>query len=148
MAKKSPTVVTLKEYVLGIAKVFPDAFFSGFSRNGRPILHRIRPSKLLYAKQIVPDIVTCAFYGNGYYISISWQDNRIQGNGLPFHQYERYRVPDELTSFVLNSTLAKLNNLLNVLKKDPEIKCDAFTRVMHQLDVIRTADAFDDDDDD
>ena len=148
MAKKSPTVVTPKEYVLSITKAFPDALFSGFSRNGRPMQHRIRPSKLLYAKQIVPDIVTCAFSGDGYFVSVAWHNDKLHGYGNSFHTYDKYAVPDELTNLILNPTMAKLNALLKVIKQDPAIKCDTFAKVTHRMHQVRAADTIIDDDDD
>lgn len=154
MAKKSPssksknssTVVTLKEYVLGITKVFPNAIFSVFSEQDNIKRHKVRAPELLHAKQSSPEMVTCAFSGDGYFVSVAWHHDKLHGYGDSFHTYDKYNIPDELTNLILNPTMAKLNALLKVIKQDPAIKCDTFVEVTHQMNQIRTADAFDDDD--
>lgn len=148
MPKKSPHDITLKEYILGITKVFPDAIFSVFSKQNNIKRHKVRGAELLHAKQSSPEMVTCAFSGDGYFISIAWTPNKLHGYGDAFHTYEKYAVPDELTSLILNPTMAKLSALLKVLKQDPLIKCDTFAEVTRRMHQVRAADTITDDDDD
>ena len=148
MAKKSPTLITLKEYVLGITKVVPDAVFSVFSEHSNIKRHKVRASELLHAKQSIPEMVTCAFSGNGYFVSVAWHDDKLQGYGDSFHTYDKYAVPDELTNLRLDPTIVKLNALLKVLKQDPAIKCDTFVEVTHRMRQVRAADTIIDDDED
>lgn len=148
MAKKSPTLVTLKEYVLGITKVFPDAMFSVFSEQNNIKRHKVRAPELLHGKQFSPEMVTCAFSGDGYFVSVALHHDKLHGYGNSFHTYDKYAVPDELTNLILNPTMAKLNALLKVIKQDPTIKCDTFAEVTHRMNQVRAADTIIDDDDD
>lgn len=148
MAKKSSSVVTLKEYVLGITKVFPNAVFSVFSEHSNIKRHKVRAPELLYAKQSSPEIVTCAFSGDGYFVSVAWRHDNLHGYGDSFHTYDKFAVPDELTNLRLDPTIEKLNALLKVIKQDPAIKCDTFVDVTHRMRQVRAADDITDDDDD
>ena len=148
MAKKSPTHITLKEYVLGITKVFPDAVFSVFSEQNNIKRHKVRAPELLHAKQSSPEIVTCAFFGDGYFVSVAWRNDKLHGNGDSFHTYDKYAVPDELTNLILDPTILKLNALLKVIKQDSTIKCDTFIEVTHRMRQVRAADDIIDDDED
>lgn len=148
MAKKSSSVVTLKKYVLAITKVFPDAMFSVFSEQNNIKRHKVRAPELLHAKQFIPEMVTCAFSGNGYFVSVVWHHDRLHGYGDSFHTYDKYAVPDELSNLRLDPTIAKLNALLKVIKQDPKIKCDTFSEVTHRKNQVRIADTIIDDDED
>lgn len=148
MSKKSSPVVTLKEYVLGITKVFPNAIFSVFSEQDHIKRHKVRAPELLHAKQSSPEMVTCAFSGDDYFVSVAWHHDRIHGYGDSFHTYEKSTIPDELTNLILDSTMAKLNALLKVIKHDPTIKCDTFAEATHRMNQVRAADTITDDDDD
>ena len=148
MSTKSSNAVTLKEYVLGITKVFPNALFSVFSEQNNIKRHKVRAPELLHAKQASPEMVTCAFSGDGYFVSVAWHNDRLHGYGDSFHTYDRYSIPDELTNLILDPTMAKLNALLKVIKQDPEIKCDTFAEVAHRKNQVRAADTIIDDDED
>ncbi len=147
-AKKSSTVVTLKEYVLGITKVFPNAIFSAFSEKDNIKRHKVRASELLHAKQSSPEMVTCVFSGDGYFVSVAWHHDKLHGYGDSFHTYEKYTIPDELTNLILNPTIETLKAFLKVIKQDPEIKCDTFVEATHRMNQVRAADTIIDDDED
>ena len=138
--------ITLTGFVRAITRVFPDAIFSAFSKNNNTVKHIVRPAELLYAKQAIPETVVCSFADDTFFFALVWNGNRVHANADVFHEYDKCCMPDEFGHFAVHPTLKRMSAFLYYLKNSTKVSCRTFKDVLHEKDVVRAKDEFDEDD--